>query len=98
MIVKYACRHKNTSNLPGSIYIITTFMEKGIPREEKPSIDSKWSIYQDIQDVKLGLKTFEELRQAWVAWARQALQELESQADTVNHADLPDPNSADTTA
>lgn len=73
-------------------------MEKGInTRNESPS-DPYWSMHQDIQDVKMGLKTFEELRQAWVSWAKQALQELESQAELVSSLDLPDPNSADKTA
>lgn len=72
-------------------------MEKGIPTE-KASVNPYWKMHRDIQDAKQGLMTFEELRQAWVSWAKHVTQELESQAEKVNHSDLPDPNSADTTA
>ena len=77
MRVKYADRRKNTISLTGSIYIIETFMEKGIPREES-SIDPHWMMHRDIQDAKKGLMTFDELRQVWLAWAKHAIQDMES--------------------
>ncbi|MHB8595404.1 MAG: hypothetical protein ACYDER_01185 [Ktedonobacteraceae bacterium] len=90
-------RHEKT--FPGSIYIIKTFMEKGNTHKEEPLSAPYWSMHQDIQDVRRGLKTFDELRVAWVAWAKQAIEELENQADRGQHSQrLPEPNSADTTA
>lgn len=73
-------------------------MEKGISRNESQTSPC-WSMHQDLQDVKMGLKTFDDLRLAWVAWAREALKELEGQADKAPNAkNLPDPKAADTTA
>lgn len=46
----------------------------------------------------MGFKTFEELRQTWVVWARQSVQELQSQAEAVNLSHLPDSSSTDTSA
>jgi hypothetical protein len=63
-------------------------MEKGNTRPE-PSIPYM-SMHQDIQDVKMDLKTFDELRKAWVAWAKAAMQDLQSQGSELGLLDEPD--------
>ncbi len=89
-------RHEKA--FPGSIYIIKTYMEKGNTHNDPSLSDPYWSMHQDIQDVKMGIKSFDQLRVAWVAWAKQAIEELENQAERGDNPHLPDTNPADTTA
>lgn len=73
-------------------------METGVTRNEESQASPYWNMHRDIQDVRQGVMTFDELRLVWVAWAKKVHQELENQAAKEFHTDLPDSNSADTTA
>jgi hypothetical protein len=63
-------------------------MEKGNTHTE-PSIPYM-SMHQDIAEVKMGMKTFDELRKAWAAWAKEAIQELQRQVSELGLLDEPD--------
>ena len=71
-------------------------METGNTHNETPS-NPYWKFYRDIQDAKMGLLSFDQLRAAWVAWAKQAIAELESQAPKGDKPTLPDSQPTDTT-
>jgi hypothetical protein len=56
-----------------------------------------WKMHRDLEDAKRGLLSFDELRAAWVAWAKHEIEALESQADHGNKPILPDSQPTDTT-
>jgi hypothetical protein len=68
-------------------------MEKG---NTQPSIPYM-SMHQDIQEVGMDMKTFDELRKAWVAWAKEAIQELQRQGSQLGLLDEPDAEDTDKT-
>lgn len=67
-----------------------TIMETGNTHTEPPT-DPYWKFYRDIQDAKRGLLSFDQLRAAWVAWAKQAIAELESEAAEMEKLQNPQP-------
>ena len=99
MKLLFVDRHGNILLAPFTIYIIALYMETDNTNDGEPLSIPYWSMHQDIQDMRRGLKTFEEVRQTWAFWARRVLQEEKGQAEGRHQSHRqPDLNSADTTA
>src|SRR5579863_989109 len=60
-------------------YIIKTIMETRKTRS-KTSSDAYRKMLRNVRDAKKGLISFDQLREAWLVWAKDAIEELGNQA------------------